>query len=192
MSHGAVAGASQPSPGDSASNVTRAPYGGSASSVSFNRFAACAAPTVGGSRNESLAAVSGRSTLPPSVGDGSPAAPVIESAGRHVPASSAASGSSCMGRMPGTNGNSARRLASMPETARACSMRSRGMSAWRSRSRISPVRSSSTRESSALSIRNEEGTMPLAAPECTPSVSTSTVSTPLTTPRSEVVVHRCS
>ena len=35
-----------------------------------------------------------------------------------------------------------------------------------------------------------EGTMPLAAPECTPSVSTSTVRLPLVTPRSDVVAHR--
>jgi hypothetical protein len=36
-------------------------------------------------------------------------------------------------------------------------------------------------------MRKLEGTMPLAAPECTPSVRTSTVSSALITPRSEVV-----
>ena len=36
-------------------------------------------------------------------------------------------------------------------------------------------------------MRKLDGTMPLAAPECTPSASTSTVSSPLTMPRSEVV-----
>ena len=36
-------------------------------------------------------------------------------------------------------------------------------------------------------MRKLDGTTPLASPECTPSVSTSTVSTPFTRPRSEVV-----
>src|SRR5438876_10206386 len=61
------------------------------------------------------------------------------------------------------------------------------MSTWKSRGRISPVRESSIRSSSWRTMRKLEGTMPLAAPECTPSVSTSTVSTPPTTPRSDVV-----
>ena len=41
-------------------------------------------------------------------------------------------------------------------------------------------------------MRKLEGTMPLADPECTPSLRTSTVSTPPTTPRSEVVDQSCS
>ena len=36
-------------------------------------------------------------------------------------------------------------------------------------------------------MRKLDGTTPLASPECTPSVSTSTVSMPFTRPRSEVV-----
>ncbi len=38
-------------------------------------------------------------------------------------------------------------------------------------------------------MRNDEGTTPLASPECTPSVSTSTVKLPPARPRSEVVSH---
>ena len=41
-------------------------------------------------------------------------------------------------------------------------------------------------------MRKLEGTMPLAAPECTPSLKTSTVRTPLMTPRREVVPQSCS
>ena len=38
-------------------------------------------------------------------------------------------------------------------------------------------------------MRNDDGTMPLASPECTPSVSTSTVSVPPANPRSDVVAQ---
>ncbi len=38
-------------------------------------------------------------------------------------------------------------------------------------------------------MRNEDGTMPLAWPECTPSERISTVSVPPTRPRSDVVTH---
>jgi hypothetical protein len=36
-------------------------------------------------------------------------------------------------------------------------------------------------------MRNDDGTRPDASPECTPSVSTRTVSTPIAMPRSDVV-----
>src|SRR3989449_1660860 len=77
-------------------------------------------------------------------------------------------------------------------TSRASATRSRGISTWKSRGRISPVRSSSRRDRSWRAMRKLEGTMPLADPEWTPSVRTSTVSTPPTTPRSEVVPQSCS
>jgi hypothetical protein len=48
------------------------------------------------------------------------------------------------------------------------------------------------RESSWRTMRKLDGTTPLAAPECTPSVSTSTRSTPPTRPRSEVVDQSAS
>ncbi len=41
-------------------------------------------------------------------------------------------------------------------------------------------------------MRKLDGTMPLAAPECTPSSSTCTVRSPFTMPRSEVVAQSCS
>jgi hypothetical protein len=41
-------------------------------------------------------------------------------------------------------------------------------------------------------MRKDDGTMPLAAPECTPSVKTRTVRLPITMPRSDVVSHSWS
>ena len=38
----------------------------------------------------------------------------------------------------------------------------------------------------------QEGTMPLADPECTPCFNTSMLSTPPITPRNDVVTHNCS
>src|SRR5438093_5175927 len=84
-SFGSVAGAFQPLPASPyVFIVTRAPYGGSASTISLSRRTARPASHVGGRRSEILSVVCGRSTLPPSIGSGSPAAPVIASAGRHV------------------------------------------------------------------------------------------------------------
>src|SRR5271155_2688540 len=63
-SHGASSGAFQPAAPQSGLKVTFAPYGGSASirllSFSFADFGS----QPGGIRNDSLSAVSGRSTLP--------------------------------------------------------------------------------------------------------------------------------
>ena len=41
-------------------------------------------------------------------------------------------------------------------------------------------------------MRKHDGAMPLAIPECTPSVSTSTVNVPVRLPRSDVVHQSCS
>jgi len=41
-------------------------------------------------------------------------------------------------------------------------------------------------------MRKLDGTIPLASPECTPSVSTSTVRLPTMEPRKEVVIQSCS
>src|SRR5262249_10254949 len=61
-SHSAIVGAFQPVPGRSpVENVTRPPYGGSASSTSFTRCAARAASAVGGRRRQSLPVVCARS-----------------------------------------------------------------------------------------------------------------------------------
>jgi hypothetical protein len=59
---------------------------------------------VGGRRSDSLSEVFGRSTLPPSAGDGSPAAAVIASAGRHVLFRISSYGSVLTGMPPGGNG----------------------------------------------------------------------------------------
>src|SRR5207245_2734176 len=84
--------------------VTRAPYGGSASRISLSRRTARPAPHVGGRRSESLSEDFERSTLPPSAGSGSPAAPVIASAGRHVLFRISSCGSVLTGPPPGGNG----------------------------------------------------------------------------------------
>ena len=89
--------------------------------------------------------------------------------------------------MPSTTGKrSAISPVRTPTTAFASAARAGGTSTWKSRT-SAPERSSSTRERSWRAMRKLDGTMPLAAPECTPSVSTSTVRSALITPRSEVV-----
>ena len=94
-SHGWVAGASQPGDGVELSKRTLAPYGGSASRISVEPALAATASRVGGMRSESLSEVWGRSTLPPSAGAGSPAAPMMASAGVQVSGEEQATGSSC-------------------------------------------------------------------------------------------------
>ena len=66
------------------------------------------------------------------------------------------------------------------------------MGANSSGSSIRPLVSSSTRLIRLRAMRKDDGTMPLAAPEWTPSVRTRTVRLPITMPRSEVVSHSCS
>ncbi len=142
-------------------------------------------------RSETFTAVRGRRTFPASAMGGSPSAPVIASAGRHVWATSSSSGSACAARMPETNGIREPRSPSTTATSCACRARSAGIATWKSRGRISPVRSSSRRESSWRRIRKLEGTMPLA-PEWMPSSRTSTDSSPPTRPRSDVAVQSWS
>ena len=57
------------------------------------------------------------------------------------------------------------------------------------RGRMRPLLASSRRSSSCRAMRKEDGTTPLASPECTPSVSTSTLSVPAARPRSDVVIQ---
>jgi hypothetical protein len=71
----------------------------------------------------------------------------------------------------------------------AWATRSSGIFAQAQSGRIFPVRSSSRRESSERTIRKLEATIPLASPECTPSVRTSTLSVPAIMPRSDVVLQ---
>src|SRR6185295_9307660 len=103
-SHGAVEGAFHPPAGDSTSNVTFAPYGGSLSNACFTAFAAACPSTPGGRRNDSLSAVKGRSTLPAFCSEGIPSAPVTESVGRQLLLRSNSYGSSFIGRVPPANG----------------------------------------------------------------------------------------
>mmetsp|Transcript_18294 Transcript_18294/g.43009 ORF Transcript_18294/g.43009 Transcript_18294/m.43009 type:complete len:226 (+) Transcript_18294:211-888(+) len=195
-SQGAKVGGTQPAPRFSALKVTVAPYGGSASRTRFMVAAARMGSTVGGRRIDSLRAVSGRSTLPATGSGGRPAAPVTDKAGLQVRrrASSPTSGlAPPVGRPPGTNGN--RWYIGAPSSLaadRICSSWSLGISAWSSGSLISPVVSSSMRDRSVRIMRNEEGTIPLASPEWTPSVRIFTDSSPATMPRSDVVIHMFS
>ena len=95
--------------------------------------------------------------------------------------------------MPETNGNLSHTSSpSAAAAALASSMRPGGICAESSGRRISPLVSSSIREIRARRMRKLDGTMPEASPECTPSVSTCTVSAPPAMPRSEVVSHSWS
>ena len=76
--------------------------------------------------------------------------------------------------------------------ARACSTRCAGTSQWKLCGSSSPLRESSSRSSSWRRMRKLDGTTPLASPEWMPSLSTSTLSTPLTMPRRLVVSHSWS
>ncbi len=68
-------------------------------------------------------------------------------------------------------------------------MRCGGICTKSSGSFMSPLASSSSRVSRLRMIRKEEGTIPDASPECTPSFSTRTFSVPAAMPRSDVVSH---
>src|SRR5262245_38192871 len=104
-SFGSVAGAFQPLPASPyVLIVTRAPYGGSASIISLSCRTARPASHVGGRRKESFSEVCGLSTLPPSAGNGIPAAPMIERVGRHVLFRISSYGSVVTGRAPSENG----------------------------------------------------------------------------------------
>jgi hypothetical protein len=64
-----------------------------------------------------------------------------------------------------------------------------GISTCSSRGLISPVISSSSRDSTRRKMRKLDATTPDASPECTPSSSTLTTRLPPVMPRSEVVSH---
>src|SRR6218665_3519224 len=80
----------------------------------------------------------------------------------------------------------------MSAVARACAMRSAGTSQWKLAGSRRPVALSSRRSSTWRMMRNDEGTRPEASPECTPSLSISTLSVPLALPRRLVVSPSCS
>ena len=103
-SQGAMAGAFQPALGVSGLKVTRAPYGGSVSNSSVRTRVARAGSVVGGMRREIFTAVLGRRTLPASSSAGRPAAPVMDSAGRHVLLRRSSTLSGWTGRPRGTQG----------------------------------------------------------------------------------------
>ena len=121
--------------------------------------------------------------MPASAIAGMPSAPVIERAGRHVRLSNACARSFTIGCVPSANGYLSMTIAPSTSAARcACSARSAGIGAWNASGSTRPVAESSMRSSSARAMRNDDGTTPLASPECTPSVSTSTRSGPADEP----------
>ena len=192
-SHCASGGASQPIDAFSPSKVTRAPEGGSFSSASFTARVATAGSTRGGMRSEILQAVNGRRTLPALPSGGSPSTPVMASAGLQERLRIISTLSLTTGRAPCTKGNLFH--TSSPRTSavsRACFSRSWGICTCSASSFTLPVCSSSMRLSSWRRMRNDSGTMPLASPECTPSLRISTRRLPETIPRSEVVIQSCS
>src|SRR6185437_5680364 len=148
-SHGASAGAFQPLPAFSRSNVTFAPYGGSVSSSFLSASPAFVASSVGGRRSDSFTDVNGRSTLPAESSAGMPPTPVTASAGRQVRLSTSSPRSVATGFIPATNGNL--EYTASPSTLAdclACSTRCAGICAWKSAGLISPVFSSSRRDNS--------------------------------------------
>src|SRR2546426_12424253 len=81
-SQSAITGAFQPLPGRSpVENVTRAPYGGSASSTCFTRVATRSGSAVGGRRRGIFADVFGRNHVPAGTPPATPATPVIAGPG---------------------------------------------------------------------------------------------------------------
>ena len=81
------------------------------------------------------------------------------------------------------------KLTEDPERRAIGGISSGGICAWNTDGMIQPVAESSSRSSSLRATRNDDGTTPLASPECTPSVSTWTSSLPAASPRSDVVIH---
>ena len=75
----------------------------------------------------------------------------------------------------------------MAAVACACASRSGGTSQWKDAGNRRPVALSSRRSSTWRMMRKLDGTKPLASPECTPSVSTSTFNTPVALPRKLLV-----
>ena len=191
--HGASGGACQPASEESTSKRTRAAYGGSASSASLTRAAAAVASSVGGRRIDSLSATRGKSTLPALPSGGSPSAPVTVSVGFQVELISSSVGSLLSGRTPAMNGSLPATVA--PRTAaawRASVSRPGGVATCRPSSTMSPLCTFSIRSSRPRRILNGDTAIPVAIPEWTPSVSTSTDSVPVRLPRSELVSHSCS
>ena len=149
--------------------------------------------TKGGILIESLSAVLGRSTLPASAIAGKPSAPVMVSVGRQVLFKINSTGSSVNGCTPECSGNASKTcVPKIKATLFACSIRSWGISQCSSGSLITPVCSSSKRLNKLRATRKLSATIPLAPPECTPSFTNSTTSSPATCPLNEVVIHNCS
>ena len=136
--------------------------------------------TVGGSRSDSLSDVRGRSTLP-AFGDRRQAVGADDRQRRPPRAVEQRLGALGDHRLRAAGERILARSRSRPgcRRPRAPAPRARRESAHgipaaaRGRSRESSRRSSRLR-----AMRNDDGTTPLASPECTPSVSTSTVSVP--------------
>ena len=186
---GSSGGAIQPSAAASRSMVTCAPS--SVVMAAMTASVAACASTSGGSRSENFSVVDGRSTLPPSLGLGSPSAPVTSSAAPQVRATRRSTGSGVSRCSPSTigaalSGNSA---ASAVMLARCAS----GIPApSNSGRRMRPSVSSSICDKMRRKMRKDEGTTPPPCPLWMPSVSTSTFTVATRLPRSDDVNQRRS
>jgi len=164
-----------------------APCGGSFSNVDLTRFAASSASSDGGRRKTSFAAVEGRNVLPAFEGSGAPARPTTAMLLPQVFAMTNSLDEVAVGRVLPDHGKRSSTVGPRVDaTWSACARTSAVMGTCRKFS-SSPETAFSTRSSNWRSNRKLDGTIPPAAPECTPSESTSTLSVPLNVPRNDVV-----
>ena len=172
-SQGGGSAPTQPWAGVATSTVTVAPCGGSASSARRTASAANAASTEGGSRIDNAAVVNARRTLPASVVAGRPSIPITDMVARQARPRSRSVSSVPPSFRSAASGSSARTASGNSwATASAIARWRSGMGQDSSGNNISPVTSSSRRERSSRSTRNDEGTPAPEFPLWMPSVST--------------------
>ena len=164
--------------------ATRAPYGGSAAGRPASLGRAAAGSAVGGIRNDSLSDVRGRSTLPARAVGGRPVG--ADHAERRLARSGPAAarpGRRWSGRRRRRTDSGRRSRRSRPRSPRPAPGDRRGSRRRTASSSTSPVGLVlDPVDSSGRAIRNDDGTMPDTSPECSPSVTMSTVSVALDQP----------
>ena len=128
-----------------------------------------------------------------SSGDGAPPSPVTARLAAQVLFRTSSVGSSDMGPVLPAKGYMSSKVSARtwPASMASC-LRTSGTCSLRKSGVMTPVFSSSMREISWRSRRKLEGTMPPAAPECTPSCRTLTVRSEISMPLSDVVIQSWS
>ena len=164
-------------------------FGGSALRTLVTAFMANALSTVGGKRNDNLSSVNGRKTFPPSLIEGIPPAPTIDKVGFQVRPIRLFTLLVTIGDVSLCQGKDSIFPLRASTIFSASNIRCSGTLQFSSDSLISPDISFSNLEISWRINRNDEGTTPLALPECTPSFNTSTLRLHEIIPRSDTVVQ---